>query len=194
MYKTIEYNNPLPSLKQPIMLLLLPPHPKRNPDYGTESTYFMVSRANVEPYRFKNIYIYINFFLNVVRKLHKNLCQCLFNGCGKEFCKFSVKNVDRGWRHARYCTNFGSKFELTLKKVVAYLFILICGDGDELGLFEDVRPKRRVGQLEYVVRPHQMKPRLVLVHRVQYRLQTNKKVLLVHSSRSIFKKIVSHPF
>lgn len=51
-----------------------------------------------------------------------------------------------------------------------YLFILISRDGDEFRLLEDVGAKRAVGQLEDVVGSHQMKSRLVLVHRIQYRL------------------------
>lgn len=53
---------------------------------------------------------------------------------------------------------------------VTHLFILISRDGDELGLLEDISAKRAVGQLKDVVGAHQMKSRLVLVHRIQYRL------------------------
>lgn len=51
-----------------------------------------------------------------------------------------------------------------------YLLVLVGGDGDELGLFEHVRAKRGVRKLEDVVGSHQVEPRLVLVHGVQYRL------------------------
>ena len=43
--------------------------------------------------------------------------------------------------------------------------------GDELGFLEDVRPKRRVGQFEDVVGSDEVKPGLVFVHGVEYRLQ-----------------------
>jgi len=56
-----------------------------------------------------------------------------------------------------------------------YLFILVCGDGDELGFLEDVGSEGAVGQLEDVVGPDQVEPRLVLVHRVQDRLQQSRK-------------------
>ena len=52
-----------------------------------------------------------------------------------------------------------------------HLLILVGGDGNELGLLEDVRPKGGVRQLEDVVGPHQVEPRLVLVHRVEDSLQ-----------------------
>lgn len=51
------------------------------------------------------------------------------------------------------------------------LFILIGGDCDELGLLEDVRPEGGVWQLQDVVGADQVEPRLVLMHRVQYRLR-----------------------
>lgn len=46
------------------------------------------------------------------------------------------------------------------------LLVLVGGDGDEFGLLEDVGPEGGVRQLEDVVGPDQMKPWLVLVHRV----------------------------
>ena len=52
-----------------------------------------------------------------------------------------------------------------------YLLILISRHRYELGLFEDVRPEGGVGQLQDVVGPYQVEPRLVLVHRVQDRLR-----------------------
>lgn len=51
-----------------------------------------------------------------------------------------------------------------------YLLVLVGGDGDELGLLEHVRAEGGVGKLEDVVGSHQVEPRLVLVHGVQYRL------------------------
>ena len=56
----------------------------------------------------------------------------------------------------------------------AYLFVLVGRDRDELSLLEHVGPERGVGQLQDVVGPHQVKPRLVLVHRVQDRLRIGK--------------------
>lgn len=56
----------------------------------------------------------------------------------------------------------------------AYLFVLICGDGNEFRFFEHIRPERRVRQLEDVVGSDQMKPWLVLVHGVEYRLREGK--------------------
>lgn len=51
-----------------------------------------------------------------------------------------------------------------------YLLVLVGSDGDELGLLEDVSAERGVRKLEDVVGSHQVEPRLVLVHGVQYRL------------------------
>ncbi len=56
-----------------------------------------------------------------------------------------------------------------------HLLILVGGDCNELGLLEDVRPKGGVRQLENVVGPHQVEPRLVLVHRVEDGLQVPKR-------------------
>ena len=44
------------------------------------------------------------------------------------------------------------------------LLVLVSGHADELRLLEDVRPERGIRQLGNVARPHQVKPRLVLVH------------------------------
>ena len=52
--------------------------------------------------------------------------------------------------------------------------VLVGGDSDELGLLEDVGPEGRVGQLQDVVGPHQVEPRLVLVHRVEDGLKKNQ--------------------
>ena len=47
------------------------------------------------------------------------------------------------------------------------LLILVGCHSYELGLLEDVRPEGGVGQLEDVAGPHQVEPRLVLVHGVE---------------------------
>jgi len=52
------------------------------------------------------------------------------------------------------------------------LFVLVRGDGYELRFTEDVRTKRTVRQVDDVGGANEMKPRLVLLHRVQYRLHT----------------------
>lgn len=57
------------------------------------------------------------------------------------------------------------------KQTFTHLLVLIGGHRDKLRLLENVTPERRVGKLQDVVGPHQVKPRLVLVHRVQYRLK-----------------------
>ena len=44
------------------------------------------------------------------------------------------------------------------------LLVLVGGHTDELRLLEDVRPEGGIRQLGNVARPHQVKPRLVLVH------------------------------
>ena len=54
--------------------------------------------------------------------------------------------------------------------VRAYLLVLVGGNGDELRLFEDVRPEGAVRQLEDVIGADEMETRLVLLHRVEYRL------------------------
>lgn len=59
----------------------------------------------------------------------------------------------------------------------SYLFILIRGDRDEFRLLEDIRPEGRVRQLEDIVGPHQVEPRLVLVHGVQDRLRDTLQTL-----------------
>ena len=48
-----------------------------------------------------------------------------------------------------------------------YLLILIGRHSYELCLLEDVGPEGGVGQLEDVAGPHQVEPRLVLVHGVE---------------------------
>ena len=57
----------------------------------------------------------------------------------------------------------------------AHLLVLIGGDGDELGLLEDVRSERGVGQLDDVVGSDEVKSRLVLVHRVEDGLQREER-------------------
>jgi len=51
------------------------------------------------------------------------------------------------------------------------LLVLVGGDPDELALLEDVGAEGGVGQLHDVAGSHQVEPGLVLVHRVQDRLQ-----------------------
>lgn len=51
-----------------------------------------------------------------------------------------------------------------------YLFILICGYGNEFSFLEHVRTERGVGQLQNVVGSYQMKTWLIFVHRIQYGL------------------------
>ena len=57
----------------------------------------------------------------------------------------------------------------------AHLLVLIGGDANELGLLEDVRPERGVGQLDDVIGSDEVKSRLVLVHRVQDGLQKEER-------------------
>ena len=47
------------------------------------------------------------------------------------------------------------------------LFILVSCDANELRLLEHKGSEGRVGELQDVAGPHQVEPRLVLVHRVQ---------------------------
>lgn len=68
---------------------------------------------------------------------------------------------------SRIAESFGERVVIDFQ--LRDLFILISRDGDEFRLLEDVGAKRAVGQLEDVVGSHQMKSRLVLVHRIQYR-------------------------
>ena len=51
------------------------------------------------------------------------------------------------------------------------LFVLVGSDGDELGLLEDEGAERAVRQLQDVVGHHEVEAGLVLVHRVQDRLE-----------------------
>lgn len=52
----------------------------------------------------------------------------------------------------------------------AYLVILIRGDGNEIRFRENVSPEGAVREFEYVVGSHNMKARLIFVHRVKYGL------------------------
>ena len=66
-----------------------------------------------------------------------------------------------------------------------YLFILVSSDRDELCLLEYVSPESRVGKLHDVVGTDQVETRLVLVHRVQDGLKTNKKTKKLQISFSL---------
>ena len=81
-----------------------------------------------------------------------------------DFCLLSLKNV---------CWQSGKKqtFSISDELLFPYLFVLVRGDRDELGLLEHVRPECGVGQLQDVIGPYKVKPWLVLVHRVQDRLK-----------------------
>lgn len=57
------------------------------------------------------------------------------------------------------------------KPEVAYLLVLIGRHGDEFRLLENVTPERRIRKFQDIIGSHEVKPRLILVHRVQYRLQ-----------------------
>jgi hypothetical protein len=63
-----------------------------------------------------------------------------------------------------------------LRRSVAYLFVLVRGHSNEARLLEDVGSERGIWQFQNVVRPHQVEPRLVLVHRVEDRLQKEGRV------------------
>ena len=51
------------------------------------------------------------------------------------------------------------------------LLVLVGGNGNEFGLFEDIRPERCHWYLLNVVAPDQMESGLILVHRVKHRLK-----------------------
>ena len=70
--------------------------------------------------------------------------------------------------------------------LITHLLVLVGGDGDELGLLEDVRPERGVGQLDDVVGSDEVKSRLVLVHRVQDGLQKGKGEVNETDSKAAF--------
>ena len=50
--------------------------------------------------------------------------------------------------------------------VGTYFFVLVRRDRDEFSLLEHVTPEGGIGKLQDVVGSDEMKPRLVLVHRV----------------------------
>lgn len=56
-----------------------------------------------------------------------------------------------------------------------HFLVLICCHCDELALLEHVGPEGGVGELEDVAGPDQVEPRLVLVHRVQDRLDKGER-------------------
>ena len=60
-------------------------------------------------------------------------------------------------------------------------FILISCNSDKLTFFKHVGSEGRVGELQDVAGPHQVEPRLVLVHRVQDCLEEKKTVNFVHT-------------
>lgn len=62
-------------------------------------------------------------------------------------------------------------FRRVINSKLAHLFVLVGGHGDEFRLLENVTPERRVRKFQDVVGSYEVKPRLILVHRVQYRLQ-----------------------
>ena len=66
--------------------------------------------------------------------------------------------------------------------LITHLLVLVCSDGDELRLLEDVRPERGVGQLDNVVGSDEVKSRLVLVHRVEDGLQNGGDIMNEQSS------------
>ena len=55
--------------------------------------------------------------------------------------------------------------------LTTHLLVLVGCHSDKLRLLEDVGPEGGVGELEDVVGPHQVESRLVLVHRVDDRLE-----------------------
>lgn len=52
-----------------------------------------------------------------------------------------------------------------------YLFVLVGSHRDKFRFLENVTPECGVGELRDVIGSRQVKPRLVLVHRVQYCLK-----------------------
>ena len=57
----------------------------------------------------------------------------------------------------------------------SHLFILICCDCDELALLEHVRPEGGVGKLHDITGSDKVEAGLVLVHRIQNRLEGKKR-------------------
>jgi len=66
----------------------------------------------------------------------------------------------------------------TLKviKIVSHLFILVGCHCNELSLLEDVGVERAVGQPVQVIGLDEVKARLILVHRVEDRLNNNNNI------------------
>lgn len=58
---------------------------------------------------------------------------------------------------------------------LTYLVVLIGSDSNEFGLWKHICPESAVGKLQNIVGPHNMEPRLVFVHGVQYSLRTKQK-------------------
>ena len=56
------------------------------------------------------------------------------------------------------------------------LLVLVRGDGDELRFTEYISPERTVRQIDNVRSADQVKTRLVLLHRVQDRLNTHQPI------------------
>ena len=71
--------------------------------------------------------------------------------------------------------SFGERIVVDLQ--LGNLFVLVRRHADELGLFEDVSPERRVGQLHDVRGADQVKARLVFVHRIENRLKKERKMV-----------------
>ena len=75
--------------------------------------------------------------------------------------------------------------QLYFKSIVnTDLLVLVGGDSDEAGLLEDVGAEGGVWQLKDVTGAHQVEPRLVLVHRVQDRLDLGLFYLIINASLS----------
>ena len=70
---------------------------------------------------------------------------------------------------------FGERVVIDLQ--LGDLLVLIGRHSDELTLLEDVGPEGGVRQLEDVTGPHQVEPRLVLVHGVEDGLERSWLVL-----------------
>ena len=55
-----------------------------------------------------------------------------------------------------------------------HLLVLIGSHSDKFRFLEDVTSKRGIREFDYVVGPNEMKPWLVFVHGIQYRLKQNE--------------------
>lgn len=58
-----------------------------------------------------------------------------------------------------------------MSNICAYLVILIRSHGNEIRFRENISPEGTVREFENIVGPHNVKPRLIFVHRVKYSLQ-----------------------